>query len=179
MKGLLHRRQEGTGSQACERNSAERISQRILYGIVAVAVLVFGLFYLIGFDRPYIDDPNFNSPLFTNAVLLLMYGIVLAAVVVLGCAIYHTLKTRGRGERVDNGIPVKKIAYVVAIGTMVVLLLTFLLGSSVPMTVNGKVYADALWLKVADMFIFTSMGMILVAIGAVLYGATRYKRKEN
>jgi len=58
-------------------------------------------------------------------------------------------------------------------------LLTFLLGSSVPMTVNGKVYADALWLKVADMFIFTGMGLILVAIGAVLYGATRYKRKEN
>lgn len=179
MNGLLHRHKEAPGSLLRRSNSAERISQRILYGIVAVAVVVFGLFYLVGFDRPYMDDPNFNSPLFTNAVLFLMYGMVLAAVVILGCAIYHTLKTRGRGERVDNGIPVKKIAYIVAIGTMVALLLTFLLGSSAPMTVNGKEYTDALWLKVADMFIFTGIGMILVAIVAVVYGATRYKRKED
>lgn len=47
------------------------------------------------------------------------------------------------------------------------------------MQVNGNEYGDWLWLKLSDMFVFTSLLMLLGAIVAVLFGATRYVRKIN
>ena len=47
------------------------------------------------------------------------------------------------------------------------------------MMINGQKYADTLWLKAADMFIYTALLLLIAAIGAVVYGATRYYRKEK
>ena len=57
--------------------------------------------------------------------------------------------------------------------------LTFLLGGSDPMLINGENYADWLWLKLSDMFVITSLLMLLAGIGAVCFGATRYIRKKQ
>ena len=32
--------------------------------MIGLAVLVFGLFYLIGYDLPFDENPDFNAPLF-------------------------------------------------------------------------------------------------------------------
>ena len=78
-----------------------------------------------------------------------------------------------------HGIPAKKIFHITWIGTLVLLVATFLLGSSSPMLINGNEYGDSLWLKLSDMFVFTSLLMLLGAIVAVLFGATRYVRKNK
>ena len=62
---------------------------------------------------------------------------------------------------------------------LAVLGLTFLLGGSDPMLINGENYADWLWLKLSDMFVITSLLMLLAGIGAVCFGATRYMRKKQ
>ena len=36
----------------------ERISQRVLYLLIALAVMVFALFYFVAYDRPFADDPR-------------------------------------------------------------------------------------------------------------------------
>lgn len=41
--------------------STEKISQYILYVLVGLIVLIFILFYLIGFDLPFLDNPAFNA----------------------------------------------------------------------------------------------------------------------
>ena len=48
---------------------AERLSQRILYVLIGMATVIFSLFYVIGYDHPYAINPNFNAPLFTDAVI--------------------------------------------------------------------------------------------------------------
>ena len=78
-----------------------------------------------------------------------------------------------------NGIPVRRIFRITWIGTLAVLLLTFFLGGSAPMLINGENYADWLWLKLSDMFVITSLLMLVAGIGAVCFGATRYIRKKN
>jgi len=159
--------------------STERISQRVLYALVILAILVFGLFYLIGYDRPYDEDPNFNAPLFTDAVIILMIVLVLVTVAIAVWAVYSGLRKRGRADRLDNNIPVKKISYIVSVGTFVLLIFSFLIGSSSVMMINGKQFSDVLWLKVADMFIYASLILMFVALSAVVYGATRYYRKDR
>ena len=54
----------------------ERISQRILYVIVALSVIVFLAFYLIGYDMPFADNTAFNAPMLTDVLLGFMWGLL-------------------------------------------------------------------------------------------------------
>lgn len=159
--------------------STERISQYILYALIALTALLFVLFWAVGYDRPFEDDPNFVEPLFTNALLVFMFLLLVAAVAVAAWAVSRSLKKRGHGERMSNNIPIKLISYSVTGLTCVLLVLTFLFGSSSSITINGNAFADYFWLKMSDMFVNTSLGMILIALGAVVFGLTRYYRKSS
>ena len=141
--------------------------------------MVFALFYLVGFYMPYLPDPSFNAPIFTDGVIFLMTALLLMAVCVAVAAVVKTVRKTGKGEAISNRIPVRKISMAVVIVTIGLLLLTFLLGSTGALPVNGNDFTDALWLRTADMFINTSLVLIVIAIIAVLYGATRYYRKER
>ena len=158
------------------KKSAEQVSQRIFYILIALAVLVFGLFFLVGYDMPFEENPDFNAPLFTDVLIGLMWLFLVGGI---GLAIYSMWKNyRGsRSEAVVNGVPVRRIFRITWIGLLALLVLTFALGSSAPMLINGENYADWLWLKLSDMFVITSLLMLLAGMGAVIFGATRYIRK--
>ena len=94
-------------------------------------------------------------------------------------SVLRTLKVRGKSESVDNNIPTRKISYAVVLTTLASLLLFFFAGSSRPMTVNGVSYTDGFWLKTADMFVVTGSMLIVLAVAAVIFGATRYYRKKQ
>lgn len=158
---------------------AEKLSSKVLGLLIALIVLMFTLFGLVGYDHPYDEDPNFVAPFFTDVVIIFMELLVLLA---MGCAIWsvaRNLKVRGKSEAYENNVPIKKIGYVVSWGTVALLLLSFAIGSSDSMVVNGVEYADGFWLKTADMLIVSSLVLIAVAIGAMAYGATNYIRRGH
>lgn len=155
----------------------KKLPTRLLYVLSGITVLVFALFWLVGFDRPYEDDGNFNAPLFTDALLVLMLLLTVGAIGVAAWSAIRSGKVNRGGERVVNNIPVRKIGLAVAAGTAAMLLLTFLLASSDPMRINGLDYTDAFWLRASGMFVSTSLAMIIVAIATVVYGATKYIRR--
>ena len=158
--------------------SAEQISQKVFRLMIGLAVLVFGLFYLIGYDLPFDENPDFNAPLFTDVLIFLMWLFLIGGV---GLAVYSMVKDyrSSRSEAVVNGVPVRRIFRITWLTLLAVLILTFLLGGSDPMLINGENYADWLWLKLSDMFVITSLLMLLAGIGAVCFGATRYIRKKQ
>ncbi len=158
--------------------STEKRSSRVLYALVGLIIIVFALFWLIGFDRPFDDDPNFNSPLFTDALLIVTALIFLFGVGLAVWSVVRSARTIGKSDRMVNNIPVRRISMTVLVSTVVVMLLSFVLGSSKPMVINGQSYTDGFWLHVSDMFIVTSMLLIVAAIAAVVYGATKYNRKS-
>ena len=155
----------------------KKLPSRVLYVLVGLIVVIFALFWLIGYNRPFDEDGNFNAPLFTDVLLVFM---LLRTAGACGVAVWSAIrsnKASGGGERVVNNIPVRMIGRCVAGGTALALVLTFLFGSSAPMKINGADYADTFWLKASDMFVATSLLMIVAAVGAVVYGATKYIRK--
>lgn len=154
-----------------------KLPSRVLYVLSGITVLVFALFWLVGFDRPYEDDANFNAPLFTDVLLVLMLLLTVGAIGVAAWSAARSGKVNRGGGRVVNNIPVRKIDLAIAVGTVVMLLLTFLLASSGPMKINGLNYTDTFWLRVSGMFVSTTLVMIFVAVAAVVYGATKYIRK--
>jgi uncharacterized membrane protein (UPF0182 family) len=158
--------------------TTERVSQRVLYVVIAFTVIVFGLFYTIGYDRPFDDDPSFNAPLFTDLLLAFMFVLTFIAAGVSVWAVVRSLsKMRQAGNGIENNVPVARISRWVLLSTLGIAVFSFLIASSDTMLINGKPYSDWLWLKISDVFIYTSVILLLAAVGAVIYGATRYIRK--
>ena len=155
----------------------EKISQRVLYLLISLTVLVFLLFYCVGYDHPFADNPSFNAPLFTDLLLIFM---PLLALLALGLSIWAVVRSvyrlRGGGNEIENNVPAARISWSVVLGTVGIVIVSFLLSSGRAMRVNGYPYGDWFWLKTADMFIYTSVILLLVAIGSVIYGATKYYR---
>ncbi len=104
-------------------------------------------------------------------LLVLMYIAVIATLVVTGWSAARSLSLRDHSQRVVNNIPVRRIAWATAALFFLLLIVGFLVGSSAPMTVNGEDYSRWFWLKVSDMFIFTSA--LLIIIAAVLVVASK------
>lgn len=157
--------------------STEKISQRVLYLLVGLSVIVFALFFLIGYDMPFDENPDFNAPLFTDLLIAMMW---LLLVLAFGLAIFAIVKgyrDNDKGKSMSNGVPEKKIFRGTWGATLLLLVLTFLLGSSTAIRVNGNSFDDWTWLKASDMFVNTSLVMLLGAFVAVVFGMTRYIRK--
>jgi putative exporter of polyketide antibiotics len=159
--------------------STERISQCVLYVLVGLSALVFAAFYLIGYDTPFEEDPNFNAPLLTDVLLMFMFVLLILGIAVGIWAVVKSLRVHNSEDKLVNSVPATKISYSIAGFTFVLLIFTFVLGSSSTMLINGQKYTDAFWLKVSDMFVWSCLIMIVVAVAAVIFGFTRYYRKDR
>lgn len=159
--------------------STERISQSFFYVLMTISVLAFVLYYLVGFNTPSLEDPNFTAPLLTDVLLVLMIVALVVSIAVTAVAVFVGLRKRNPDDRTVNGVPASLISWITVGVTFALLVVTFLLGSTRAMTINGREYADVVMLKLSDMFVSSSLVMILLAVGTVLFGYTRYIRRRN
>lgn len=153
-------------------------SRRMFVALSVLTMVVFMLFWFVGYDTPYTEDSNFVAPLFTNVLLVFMVLVVVLAIGTTVWSMVRALSTRGKGERTVNNIPVKKITYGVAVLTAILLLVTLALGSSDAMMVNGEEYADKWWLHVADMFVNSSLALVVVAVVAIIVFTIKNSRRR-
>ena len=84
-----------------------------------------------------------------------------ATLLVTAYSVWHGMRTRRRGDDIVNRVPAGRIGWCVLIGLLICLVVTFLLGSSKPVITNGQPFTIVLWLKATDMFIFTSILLIV------------------
>ncbi|MDO4160970.1 MAG: hypothetical protein Q4D41_10975 [Prevotellaceae bacterium] len=155
----------------------EKKSTAVLYILVTLTVLVFGAFFFIGFDTPYEEDPTFNAPMLTDAVLIFIYLLIILASALAVIAIVRGIKTRDRSADVINNIPATRIMFCTFGLLVACMAITLLLGSSEPVMVNGIKYIDTFWLKATDMFINTMIILLVIAICGVAFGLSGYNRK--
>ncbi len=154
--------------------STQRLSARILMVLVGIIAVVFCAFFLIGYDNPYEENPAFNAPRLTNLIIILSYLLIIGTLALTIFSLVMAYRNRNKSAAVVNNVPAARIAYIISGGVVALLILTFLFGSSAPMVINGEQYTQTLWLKTADMFIFTAIAMLIVAIAAVAYSSIKH-----
>ena len=115
----------------------------------------------------------FVSPIVADIMLWLMYVAVVAAVAVTLVSMVRTLRLRTKDDEVVNGVPRTRLAWLVIGSFLLCLVLTFLFGSSEPVRTNGVLFVDRFWLKAADMFIYTSLILILGCFAGVILSRFR------
>lgn len=162
-----------------QHRSTEQLSRWVLYALSALTACLFALYYLVGYDQPYVENPDFNEPLLTTALLFFMYALLVTTVGIGVWSILRETKRRRSESKVSNGIPTSIISRCVAGGTLMVFVLTFALGSTQPLVTNGKSFTDSMLLRMADQFINTSIFLLIAAALAVAFGMTRYYRKQK
>lgn len=98
--------------------------------------------------------------LFVNVVIVAMYVLLAVTLALSVWSAIHGVKTHQRQRST-------RIAYGVAVGVGLVLLLTYLFGSTRALPSNGSLFTDAFWLRVADMLINSSI-LIIIACSVVI-----------
>ena len=132
--------------------SAGKLSRTVLYALLSLTAVVFLLFFAVGFQMPYVDNPRFNAPLLTDVL---------------------AVRRRGRKPRTENGINVTKLSVAVSAVTIVLAVLSFAFGSAKPIIINASRYDTAFWLKAADMFVVSSLVLLLLAVALIVAGYVR------
>ena len=113
------------------------------------------------------------SPIIVDVMLWLMYIAVFAAIGVTAMSVVKTLRMRTKDDEVINGVPQTRIAWTTAGAFALCLVLTYLLGSSEPLMTNGTLFASTFWLKAADMFIYTTIILILGCFAGIIVNRFR------
>ena len=158
--------------------SAEKISQQVFYIMIGLAVLVFGLFFLVGYDLPFEENPDLmrlSLPYCAHPADValpdrryrsgsLFDDQRLSQQQVGGCSEWHS-RASHLPHHMDRNF-----------GSFAAYLL---FGRFCSDAHQWRELCDWLWLKLSDMFVITSLLMLVAGIGAVCFGATRYIRKKN
>ncbi|MBR2229267.1 MAG: hypothetical protein IJ886_03225 [Prevotella sp.] len=104
---------------------------------------------------------NLLPPFFADVMLVLMYIVLAVALCVTAYSVWHGMRTRRKGDDIVNRVPAGRIGWCVLFGLLLCLVVTFLLGSSKPVMTNGQPFTSVFWLKATDMFIYTSILLII------------------
>ena len=104
-----------------------------------------------------------------DLLIILMYIVLAAAVAAVAWATVRTMRIVGKTSGMSNGIPVRKINLIVGCSVVVMLVLSFIIGSTAPLTINTHQYIDTFWLRTSNMFVFTGIVAIIAAFAATAF----------
>lgn len=148
-----------------------KLSYYVLYAMFAVILVILGLFYMGGeMAAPMVSE--MSNPANTDALLYLMYGLFIIAVVVTVIAFIYqfgtALKDNPKGA-------IKSLLGLVLI--VVVLIVTWSMGSSEALVLPGYDGTENVpfWLKLTDMFLYTIYLLLVVTIVAIIGSSIKKK----
>ena len=113
---------------------------------------------------------NIGDYLLAEVILWLIYATIIIVAIVMVLSVVRSLRNRTDSIAESNRVPRRRIAYGVAITTLLFLTIACLAGSSTPIIINGISYTDRFWLKTTDGLITVSLIMMVVAACLVAFG---------
>jgi uncharacterized membrane protein (UPF0182 family) len=146
-----------------------KVSYYVLYLLFVVIVGVLATFYFSGFDETVVmNGSTFNSPAYTDLLLNLVYG-------VLGLCVVATIVTAiAQFTSAMLANPWKAIKSLVGIILLIVLLgVTYSMGSDAAVRTGDGLYTDAFWLKISDMLLYSIYFLLGATVVAILVSSLK------
>ncbi len=142
----------------------QKVSGSVLYVILAITIIVAGLFFFGGEDpNPLV--PDMSQPVYTDSLIYWMYVLLgITIVITLAAAVYQFVM-----NFIDSPkAAIKSLAsIIVLVGLLIV---TWAAGSDQALVMPGYDGAENVpfWLKLTDMFLYTIYIMMAVLILLIL-----------
>ena len=124
-----------------------KVSYYIFYVLIALILVVLGLFFGVGYNNPMGD---YNAPQHTETLIFLMYGFLALCllVTVLGGIAQFALSLKDD----PKGAVKSLLAIALFAGVLVG---AYVMGSDEPLTMaSGETFTDATMLKLSDMMLY-------------------------
>ena len=150
----------------------EKISNNVLYAICAVSVLVFVLFFTVGYNN--FDEKGNTAPQLTSVLLFLQYILGIVTFCLMVWSVVKGIQNSGGGdEKATKGIPGSKIV----LCTTIITILSFVVGyvfnlGEEPFTTSSGVTTSGSMVTIVDAFIWSIYILFFVAVVAVVLAAT-------
>ncbi len=141
------------------------MSYYIFYVLMALIILVLGLFFGVGYDNP---QGSYNAPEHTETLMLFMYAMfaICVLVTVLGGLAQFA------GSFRDNPKGAIKSLFGLALFAGVIVV-SYAIASDAPLTMaDGSQFTDVTMLKLTDMMIYSIYLLLTVTIVATLVNLT-------
>ena len=138
-----------------------KVSYYIFYVLIALILVVLGLFFGVGYNNPMGD---YNAPQHTETLIFLMYGFLALCllVTVLGGLAQFALSLKD-----DPKSAVKSLLAIALFAG--VLVGAYVMGSDEPLTMaSGETFTDATMLKLSDMMLYAIYLLLAVTGVATL-----------
>nr|WP_306435246.1 hypothetical protein [Phocaeicola coprophilus] len=148
-----------------------KVSYYVFYVCVALILVVLGMFYGVGYGETNVAGQV--EPANTPALMYLMYGMFAVTVIV---TLIGAIAQFG-GALKDN--PKGAIKSLLGLILLIVLLVvTYNIGSSEPVVQGGgEVYSDTMWLKITDMFLYSTYVLaVIAAVGTLVNMSGIFKK---
>ena len=118
----------------------EKISKYTLWAGMGISIVVLILFFLIGYDRPFEDNPKFTDPQLTDVLLIWTYFLVAVAIIVTLWSLFHGLVTKGTGTMKETGLVAKtgSIAWGICAVSLIIGAVYGFMCKDETMLINGK-----------------------------------------
>ena len=147
---------------------AHRVSFFVFIALIIATVVVFGLFFGVGYDNP---QGKYNAPEHTDTLIVFMY--VMAAICILATvlgALGNTIASLGGPKGVNiTGVPDRAISIVSVVILIGILVGSWAMASAEPLRLpNGSFESDAVLLKVSDLFCYSLYALLAVATLALI-----------
>lgn len=150
----------------------EKISNYTLVGLIVLSIVLFILFFCVGWNNEFINDKN--VPLLTDVILFYMYFLVVATA---GVCIWAVIRGISSNKGVDStaitGVPGKKIM----MGSLALLVASFGIGfvanlGETDFTSNSGTVTTATWMTISDAFLVSIAILFVVAVAVVAISMT-------
>lgn len=145
-----------------------KISSWTLLTSFVVSLIVLGMFYFGGIVDPTVE---MKEPVYTGLLInwmYVMFGVTIVSTVIFAAwQMIDMFKTDAKSALMTLGVLVVFV---------VVLFITYSMGDTTPLNglnADSQKYNIPLWLKVTDMWIYTSCVLIVMIIGAVAWGSLK------
>lgn len=146
-----------------------KVSYYVLYAVLAVIAIVLLLFYFGGSatgDAVIASiNPDMWQPAQTDALLYLMYALFFITVI---AAVGAALMQFGSALKDSPSNAVKSLLGVALL--VAVLFVSWAVGDGTPLQITGYTGSDNVpfWLKITDMFLYSTYILLVVALLAIL-----------
>jgi hypothetical protein len=151
-----------------------KISSWTMLVVVAISLVIFGLFYFGGVDEPY-GERQWKNPSYTEELLIWSY--IILSLCILGMALFAIVQF---ATSFTKNIK-KSLMSVAVLGSFALLMvLAYSIGDATPLPGINKSsakYNVDFWLKVTDMWIYTVY--ILMSLSTLLIIAGSIKKALN
>lgn len=147
---------------------AHRVSFFVFIALIIATVVVFGLFFGVGYDNP---QGKYNAPEHTGTLIVFMY--IMAAICILATvlgALGNTIASFGGPKGVNiTGVPDRVVSIVSIVILVGILVGSWVMASAEPLRLpNGSFFSDATLLKISDLFCYSLYALLAVATLALI-----------